>query len=110
MKQVANLLSGMPDASRSEVTELLISGRSLRLERIVSRGQASPPGHWYDQEMSEWVAVISGRARLRFERPAKVIEMGPGDWVDIPAGTRHRVEWTAPDIETVWLAAFYEQA
>ncbi len=96
----------LPAASGEEQFEALVSRGGARVERIVSRGQASPPDFWYDQDEDEWVIVLGGRARLEIEgRP--LIELGPGDWVDLPAHCRHRVEWTDPGNETVWLAFFW---
>jgi cupin 2 domain-containing protein len=91
-----------------ELVERMKTGRGARIERIVSRGHASSEGFWYDQEEHEWVVVLSGRARLRFQDGGDV-ELGPGDYVDIAAHTRHRVEWTAPEVDTVWLAVFYRE-
>ncbi|MEM1057726.1 MAG: cupin domain-containing protein [Verrucomicrobiota bacterium] len=102
-----NLLSSLPDASGGEVTEILLQTPGLRVERIVSLGQASPPDFWYDQAETEWVAVLSGQARLRLRDPDETRELKPGDWTLISAHRRHRVEWTAPGQPTVWLALFY---
>ncbi len=79
----------------------------MRIERIVARGQASPDGFWYDQASHQWVALLEGAARLEFEGGSEV-ELAPGDHINIRAGTRHRVAWTAPDRATVWLAVFYD--
>ena len=102
-----NLLSPLPDVDAGERVATLMTKPGLRIERIVSRGQASPPGFWYDQAEAEWVLVLAGRARLRFadETQAQVLE--PGDWLDIPPYRRHRVDWTDPTVPTVWLAIFY---
>ena len=78
----------------------------MRVERIVSRGHASPPDSWYDQEEHEWVVVLAGEARLQFDDGAS-LEMKPGNYVLIPAHRRHRVEWTTPQMDTVWLAVSY---
>ena len=80
----------------------LLSSDTVRIERIVSTGHASPAGFWYDQDQDEWVVVLAGAARLQFED--QTIEMQPGDFVNIPAHQKHRVEWTSPDEPTVWLA------
>lgn len=78
----------------------------MRIERIVSRGQSSPPGFWYDQDEGELVLVLTGRARLLLEgEPER--ELGAGDWVDIPPHLRHRVTFTDPTHDTIWLAVFY---
>ena len=82
-----------------------IGGRgNVRIERIVSRGHSSPPGFWFDQDQEEWVLLLKGAAAIRFEAPAHVIELKEGAYLSIPAHTRHRVEWTQRDTETVWLA------
>ena len=95
------------EPSADEDLEELLSGRSFRLERIVSTGQVTPEGQWYDQETDEWVLLLFGAARLRFEDKAALLEMQAGDYVNIPAHRRHRVEWTDPDQQTVWLALHY---
>lgn len=77
----------------------------MRIGRIVSHGHASPDGFWYDQARAEWVVVLKGAARLRFEDG--VLEMRPGSFMNIPAHRKHRVEWTTPCEPTVWLAVFY---
>jgi len=87
--------------------EALLTRPGLRIERIVSRGQASPPGFWYDQAEAEWVVVLAGAARLRFQDEAEARVLGPGDWLDIAPHRCHRVEWTDPTGPTVWLAVFY---
>ena len=101
---VRNLLADLPADRAREAFEPLLERPQLRLERIVSHGQATPPGQWYDQPRDEWVAVLEGRAALRFaDEPApQVLERG--DCLLIAAHRRHRVEWTHPDRPTIWLA------
>ena len=89
-----------------QITELLVRP-GIRIERIVSCGQASPPGFWYDQAQCEWVVVLSGRARLRFEDEVADRELKPGDFAEIDPHRRHRVAWTDPDVPTIWLAFHY---
>jgi cupin 2 domain-containing protein len=101
-----NLFAAIPAALRDELIETLAQSPRVRIERIVSEGQASPPGFWYDQAEHEFVLLVQGAARLRFEDA--VLEMTAGDWIEIPAHRRHRVEWTPTDQQTVWLAVFYE--
>lgn len=100
-----NLFSSIPIDLPDELTETLVQANVVRIERIVSHGHASPEGFWYDQEQNEWVLLIQGAARLRFEN--EMVEMKPGDWINISAHRKHRVEWTTPDEPTVWLAVFY---
>ena len=101
-----NLFADSPGSAGEQVVALL-SRPGLRIEKIVSNGQSSPAGFWYDQPEAEWVVVLSGEARLRFEDEARPRKLGPGDFVDIPAHRRHRVDWTHPDQPTVWLAVHY---
>jgi cupin 2 domain-containing protein len=102
-----NLLKNIPEQLPQEFSEILLNSRSFHLERIVSLGQATPAGEWYDQDTHEWVLLVSGRAGLRFAREAAMRLLSPGDYVHIPAHCRHRVEWTDPDQPTVWLALHY---
>jgi cupin 2 domain-containing protein len=102
-----NLLRDLPDASAAEIAEALVARPGLRIERITSFGQASPAGFWYDQDEDEWVLLLSGATSLRFEDEPEARRLGPGDWVEIAAHRRHRIEWTDPAQPTVWLAVFY---
>ena len=102
-----NLLANIPGELTDELTETLLAAESVRIERIVSRGQASPAGFWYDQDEHEWVVQLSGAATIRIEGVEQPLEMKPGDCINLPAHQRHRVEWTASDQPTVWLAVFY---
>lgn len=99
-----NLFQDLPEASDEEHILELASNPSVRIERIVSRGQTSPPTFWYDQATTEWVVLLQGGARLGFDDDTPTIEMRPGDFIEIPPHQKHRVEWTAPDEPTVWLA------
>ncbi len=102
--EIANLFDAVPAAAEETVATLLEASGGVRLVRIVSTGQATPEGEWYDQDDNEWVAVLSGRAGLKFEGEDEIRVMSAGDYVDIPAHVRHRVEWTDADAPTVWLA------
>ena len=102
-----NLLANLRTDLARELVEILAEGRRVRVERIVSAGHVSPEGFWYDQDQHEWIAVLQGRAKLLFDGEDEPVEMGPGDWINIPAHRKHRVEWTTPSEPTVWLAVFY---
>jgi cupin 2 domain-containing protein len=104
-----NLLCDLPDACGGEITETLLAAPGVRVERIVSLGQASPPGFWYDQDEAEWVLLLAGAARVRFADEPRDRLLGPGDHVHIAPRRRHRVEWTDPAVPTVWLAVFYRR-
>jgi len=94
-------------AGDCETFETLLSRPGLRLERIISRGDTSPEGFWYDQETDEWVALIAGEAELEFERSGRM-RLRRGDFLMIPAKVKHRVVSTSPD--AVWLALHLEEA
>lgn len=101
-----NLLADLPAHLPAELVTKLLDTADVRIERIISHGHASPADFWYDQPQAEWVVVLKGAARLQFEDG--MIEMRPGDFINIAAHRKHRVEWTTPDEPTVWLAVFYE--
>ena len=105
-----NLFSGLPSAhGAQERIDALFDRPGLRIERIVSTGQASPEGFWYDQPQDEWVVLLSGSAGLRFADEAAVRVIRPGDWLHIPAHVQHRVEWTDTTQTSVWLAVRFIQ-
>jgi cupin 2 domain-containing protein len=91
-----------------ELVQTLLATEHIRIERIVSHGHCSPEGFWYDQDQHEWVIVLKGAARLQFEDG--VVEMRPGDFINIPANKKHRVDWTTPDEPTIWLGVRYGEA
>jgi len=100
-----NLFSGLPAGASAEQFVVLLLRPGLKIERIVSTGQVSPPGFWYDQPHGEWVVLLQGEARLAFEDESRLLR--PGDFVDIAPRRRHRVESTHPAKPTVWLAVHY---
>ena len=97
-----NLFSNLPAAATGEAIDELLIRPGCRIERIVSRGQVSPPGFWYDQPHDEWVAVLAGSADLAIAGEVGLRRLGPGDHLLIPAHCRHRVART--EDPTVWLA------
>ena len=105
--QTGHLFHAIPASLPEEISDCLLQSGSVRIERIVSKGQHSPPGFWYDQSEHEWVLLVKGAATLRFEQGNKTIHLTPGSYVNIAAHEKHRVESTAVDQETVWLAVFY---
>ena len=102
-----NLFANIPAVIPDELVETLLQAENLRIERIVSHGHASPAGFWYDEQLHEWVIVLKGAAILRFEEGNEPVSLRTGDFVNIPAHKRHRIEWTAPQEPTVWLAIYY---
>lgn len=109
-KQVAkimktkNLLQEIPADLKNEVFEVIAASESVKVERIISKGQVS--SEWYDQDQHEWVLVLQGSGELLFADGTSV-RLGAGDYLNIPAHCKHKVSWTPPDEVTIWLAIFY---
>ncbi|MFI9654396.1 cupin domain-containing protein [Guyparkeria sp. GHLCS8-2] len=103
----ANLFENLPAHLAEECFDTLVESEHVTVERIVSHGHTSPSSGWYDQSRHEWVVVLKGRGMVAFELGEEVT-LGPGDHLSIPAHTRHRVAWTAPDEDTVWLAVHFD--
>ncbi|MDP8298755.1 MAG: cupin [Candidatus Tantalella remota] len=99
-----NIFKDIPKELKEELFETILDGDRVRIERIVSEGQATPAGEWIQQEEAEWVILLSEEAELSFDDGAPNEKMLPGDYIFIEAGRRHRVEWTSRDKQTVWLA------
>jgi len=103
MNDIQNIYSSIPANIPQELFQDILITDTFKVKRIVSKGHASPKDFWYDQDQNEWVILLKGRAGLLFEGNDNIIELKPGDYINIPAHLKHRVEWTDPDIETVWL-------
>jgi cupin 2 domain-containing protein len=97
------------DRTAEQITELL-SCPHVKVERIVSRGQASAPDFWYDQDWAEWVLVLAGSAGLMIEGESAARNLAPGDYVYLPPHVRHRVAWTDAAQPTIWLAVHHPAA
>lgn len=105
--ELGNLFAAIPDHLGLEQVIGLVSGPGIRIERIVSTGQASPPDFWYDQDWAEWVVLLSGSAAVTFESEPVPRVLAPGDHLHIPPHARHRVEWTSASPAAVWLAVHW---
>lgn len=99
-----NIFDAIPAQLPEECVDILLQQSGMRIERIISRGHATPSGQWYDQDSDEWVLVLAGKAGLRIEGRQEVITLNPGDYVHLRAHQRHRVEWTLENENTLWLA------
>lgn len=104
-ESVNNIFDDLPQHLPKELVQILVLAADVRIERIISHGHASPTDFWYDQAQHEWVIVLKGAARLQFE--VGMVEMMVGDFINIPAFKKHRVDWTTPDEPTVWLGVRY---
>jgi len=101
-----SLFDRIPKELPNEFSEILAQGGDVKIERIVSRGHASAPDFWYDQDKDEFVFLVKGHARLAFDGQTQLTSLSPGDWLMIPAHSHHRVAWTDPACDTVWLVVF----
>lgn len=104
---IQNIFHGIPASLPEEQIDVLLKSPHARIERIVSRGHATPGGFWYDQAQGEWVLLLKGQAALAFAGEEDPVILKPGDFLNIPAHCRHRVLWTDPEKDTVWLAVHY---
>jgi cupin 2 domain-containing protein len=104
---LGNLFEFIPGETGEEQFNVLALGDNIRIERIISKGHSSPASGWYDQEENEWVVVLKGEANIAFETGDEV-HLTAGCHITIPAHTRHKVTWTTPDTETIWLAVHYK--
>jgi cupin 2 domain-containing protein len=104
-ERLQNIFDELPQQLPKELVQILLQAADIRIERIVSQGHASPTTFWYEQPESEWVIVLRGAARLQFDDG--LLDMRPGDFVNIPAFKKHRVDWTTPDAPTIWLGVRY---
>ena len=101
-----NLFKRVPETLAQEVFEKIVESSNVKIERIISKGHTSPETGWYDQENNEWVLVLKGAAIIAFP-DATEVSLTAGDHLNIPAHKQHRVTWTEPDTETIWLAVHY---
>ncbi len=101
-----NIFTNIPKQLPDEIFEDIISTDNLKIERIISKGHTTPISQWYDQDTDEWILVLQGDAIIAFE-DSKDVHLRVGDYLNIPAHTKHRVSWTIPNTETIWLAVHY---
>jgi cupin 2 domain-containing protein len=101
-----NIFSSLPDKLEHESFEELLHHENIKIERILSKGHVSPEDGWYDQEENEWIIVLEGTGSILFESGDEV-NLKKGDYLNIPAHTRHKVTWTDPNSITIWLAIHY---
>jgi cupin 2 domain-containing protein len=104
MTESGNIFGRIPPCVPAELFETLARKGAVRIERILSRGQATPEGEWYDQDQDEWVLLLAGSAELLFEGEPEPRRLMAGDYLMIPAHRRHRVSRTSPVETTIWLA------
>ncbi|MCG7549534.1 cupin domain-containing protein [Pseudoalteromonas sp. Of7M-16] len=101
-----SVFRGIPRDLSDEFFEVIASSDDVKIERIISRGHTSPQTGWYDQAQNEWVIVLQGEGQLTFS-DGRVVTLVAGEHINIPAHCKHKVSWTKPDTDTIWLAVFY---
>ena len=104
--QVTNIFDNIPTQLHQELFQDIFSKDGLKIQRIVSQGEATQDDKWYIQEDDEWVIVLQGEAILCFEDDSD-IKLSSGDYIHIPAHKKHKVSWTSSDEQTIWLAVHY---
>ncbi|NEO11678.1 MULTISPECIES: cupin domain-containing protein [unclassified Moorena] len=102
-EEIANIFNLPPELPTEELFEPLISTESLLIERIISTGQTTPTGEWYDQDQDEWVILLQGQATLAY-LDASSVKLKAGDYLFIKAHQKHRVEYTSAEPPCIWLA------
>ncbi|MBF0216126.1 MAG: cupin domain-containing protein [Candidatus Omnitrophica bacterium] len=105
--KVHNIYTNLSPTKGKEVFEKLAGKKGLRIERITSLGQSTPAGKWLKSKKNEWVILLKGKAKLRFRTADRIIDMDPGDYIFIPDGVAHRVDWTTPKEKSVWVAVMF---
>ena len=104
--EISNIFDSIPENLDKDAFKLIIQDGDVKIERIISKGQVSPASGWYDQAQNEWVLVLKGEAILAFSG-SEDVKLTPGCHINIPAHTKHKVKWTDPETETIWLAVHY---
>jgi cupin 2 domain-containing protein len=107
MPMKGTLLEDIPVELPEEIFNTICLSDYVKIERIVSRGHASPEGFWYDQERSEFILIVQGSAGLKIENEREIVVVKTGDYLNIGSHVKHRVEWTDPTCDTIWLAVHY---
>ena len=104
---MGSLYENIPNELPEEIFDTICSNDNVLIERIVSQGHATPEDSWYDQEKNEFVLVVKGSAGLKLENESELVVLKEGEYYNIGAHVKHRVEWTDPLCETIWLAVHY---
>lgn len=106
--EVKNIFSNILQSVPEEIFENLTSSKNCKIERIISRGHTTLAKKWYNQDKNEFVLILQGNAELLFEEKNELVKMKEGDYVNIPAHKKHRVEKTSTEKETIWLVIHYK--
>lgn len=102
-----NIYDFETDGLKEELVTVLHEDGHVRVERIVSTGQCSPDGFWYDQDEDEWLTLVQGESTLLVED--KPVRLQAGDTCFLSAHQRHRVESTSTEPPCIWICVFIKQ-
>ena len=103
---IRNIFELPSDLPFVEVLETLVDTETVFIEKVISTGQITPDGEWYDQDRSEWLIVLQGEGELGYEDGSR-IKLTVGDYLLIPAHQKHRVEYTSTEPPCIWLTIFF---
>ena len=104
--EISNIFELPKQLPQQELFEALLDRDKILIERVVSTGQITPPGEWYDQERNEWLIVLQGEGELSYENGSR-IKLAVGDYLLIKAHQKHRVEYTSVKPPCIWLTIFF---
>lgn len=100
-KNIFNITGEYP--VEQEVFESILSNDDVEIERILSSGQRTQEDQWLQQDKDEWVILLQGSSELSFE-DGKKLTLNKGDYIFIPANSKHRIENTSTNPICIWLA------
>jgi cupin 2 domain-containing protein len=104
--KIGNIYSKIPSTKNKEIFQTLLQNKKIKIERVVSFGQVNEKGKWLKEARNEWVMILKGAGKLRFQKDNRLIKLKAGDYIFIPANTSHCVEWTTLREKTIWLAVY----
>jgi len=108
-RPMKNLFTPVSDIGADEVFEQILEAGGVRIERIVSHGHTSPREGWYDQDVDEWVLILRGSGKILYEDGSEFL-LCEGEHLHIAAHRKHKVTWTEPAADTIWLAVFFPRS
>jgi len=109
MVEIQNIVADIPEQLPNELFTTLLQNPQLKMERIVSKGHCNAKDDWFEQAEAEWVFLLQGKAVLEFAAASELKTLNAGDYLLIPAHCKHRVDWTEPEKETIWLALHFKE-
>ncbi len=97
---IFNLLDNIPSTSIDEIFKTIVSNDNVKIERIISYGQTTPKDYWYDQDENEFVYIVQGKAKIKYD-DGTIHILNINDSLYIQAHQKHQVIYTSNP--TIWL-------